>query len=521
LSAIEMDLIAAILDTGDMSPIFEGHFTEEHCLTNEGKALYQFIANYRVTTQGAGRIPTRATIEHRFDLEGFGLPEQGLVVPDVRALLHEVYIEWARKQLRELASETAEIAEDVDPLGELAALRQKLEVIETQLTPSEDGSFATHLDEIVEDYAAGALLPAGIPWPWPTMQEATNGLHRGEFYPIVGRPKARKTFVALEVCVNAMIKDHARVLVVTPEMPVKQMLLRATAFAAKLNYTDFKKGELSFEDEQLLAALAQRYAASATKEKGDVVFHAASGDEDEERDFAKASFVVTKGTNRGLSYIEAKVDQYKPDIVFIDSFYRLSGEGQKKSDADWKVVTSLSRGLKDMAMDRNVVVIGTHQMNRGADREIGSLANLALSDGVGQDADMVIRVITCKRIHTNDISALVILGARETSAEGVLINNVPCCDFSEIEPIISPRKIMDMLMEEEQQDVDEGEGEDKKNRHKKKKKQGSVGKTSSKAAPVGIGAGSNLGKKIKSGSLKRTAAAERFVPRPVRKPANE
>jgi replicative DNA helicase len=160
------------------------------------------------------------------------------------------------------------------------------------------------------------------------------------------------------------------------------------------------------------------------------------------------SLDIVQSTGKTVSWMVSQIEMHEPDIVVSDSFYRQAAE-DKRHDGDWRGITSVSRALKDAAMDTNVVMIGTHQMNRGAEEKVGTLSNMALADAVGQDADLIMRVVTGK-IEGHDRSALLVLGGREVPFDGIMINNKPCYDFTEIGEITDRRQVMELLGEQDE-----------------------------------------------------------------------
>ena len=479
ISAIELDLFAAMIDQGDLSPIHKGWITQEHLLTNHGQALYYFLKNYRSMTGGHGRVPSRKIVLERFGPAAAELPDS-VGNEDLEALAYETRLAKVRAELRALSENAAIVAEMADPVSELGSIRKQFDIITADISSSSDLTFGDALDDQIIGYDAGDLLPEGMPWLWPTLTEATKGLHKQEFIVLCGRPKSRKTFTALAVGAHAFTEYGARVLCISPEMPSKQMMLRWTATVACLRYAEFKNSGLDEDEEKRLFATAARYRsrhvpiAAQIDEEEHVVKGARAEDVPPG---TEPLFVVVKGTGQGLGFVASKVEEYRPDIVLVDSFYRLQSGDGKSHEADWKAVTTTSRGLKDLAMSEDVSILGTHQLNRDADKGIGSLANLALADAIGQDADLIGRVITARRARGNDKSGIVLLGARETAIQGVMINNVPCSDYSEIEEIKKLDKVLALLTEEEEQDGDENEGKAAKKMGVKKRSNGIQSKT--------------------------------------------
>lgn len=483
----------------DITPLNKGWIADDHFVTAQGSTILQFIKSYRQFSGGTGLIPPIQVIQARFPSFAKSLPTL-TGSENLEALSYEVRVQKVRADLTKLSMTAAQCATSVDPIAELGALRGAIDGITADFSSSTDLLLSDALNEQILAYDAGDILQDGLPWPWPTLDKATRGLHGSEFIVVCGRPKARKTFVALAVAAHAFRTSGARVLFVTPEMPPAQIMLRTTATVAALSYAEFKNAALEPEEEERLFNTAMQYARRNIEE--------APVQQTGEHEFAMGDavggksqplFVAVKGTGQGLGYVASKIEEYRPHIVVVDSFYRLDSGNRKAHDADWKNVTSISRGLKDLAMAENVCVIGTHQLNREADKGVGSLANLALADAIGQDADLIARVITAKRVRTPDRSAIFLLGGRETAIEGVMINNVPCSDFEEVEEITRRDKVLALLQEEEEQ----GEEDDNT-----KTKSASGGKY---IAPKARGIRSPTGDKGRTGAMAKAMSLVKKV----------
>lgn len=447
MSTIALEAIAGMIKLGDLGPIHRGEFRKEHCTDAGSETLFDFCSNYRHISYGQGHVPSMSVIKDRFP--HIALPETAEVV-DLPALIYEARLYKTKLLIQSLTDKLTSAIDAADPLDELRQVRTEFDEIMKGVASARDMDFHDVAFDILEDYSNKSILKRGIPWPWAALNDATQGLHAGEFYIISGRPKSRKTFVALYIAAYLMRYHKLRILFISPEMPARQVMLRFMAFLAEVHYSAFKKGELDPVEEQMLYdiigmfldEMAGTIGANFDSYNDEVSPAQAPG--------SQGCFVVTKATGQPVTFIEAKIKEHRPHIVIVDSFYRLGVTGSRSYDSDWKVITSVSRLLKDMAMEHEVVLIGTHQLNREADEKIGSLANLGYSDAIAQDCDMAIRVITAKR-KTGDKSALYVLGGRETECEGVIIHNEPCNNFGQIEPILpgTRKKLLAMLTEEE------------------------------------------------------------------------
>jgi len=448
---IELRLLAKMLHSGDFTPIMKGEITAESMTTEQGLVLFEFITTYRTSTDNVAGFPSLSVVRGRFTNSAIELtdPDPG---DTIEALVYETQMQKMRAKVQEIAVDLDNLAKSSESLTEpLIKKQNELRKMTDKLQRSQHVSLARGFDDVLADYDNGEIMVEGIPWPWPSMQKPTKGMQRGEFIIIAGRPKSRKTFTALMVGVHAMINSGARVLVFTPEMKRRMVLLRVVAFACQLRYTEFKDSSLDSIETMRLLEAARLYGRMPDETDAQYGFRLFSNLPGINPD-RPPSIDIVESTGRTVSWMESQIKLFSPDIVIADSFYRQVADGQKRNDTDHKAMSQLSRNMKDMAMTENVVLIGTHQLNREAENKVGSLSNLGYSDAFGQDMDLGFRVITGK-LNGTDVSALVVLGGREVPFDGILINNVPCCDFTEIAPITNKSMLTALLNQEDEQDA--------------------------------------------------------------------
>jgi replicative DNA helicase len=84
--------------------------------------------------------------------------------------------------------------------------------------------------------------------------------------------------------------------------------------------------------------------------------------------------------------VASQIERNKPDIVFVDYL------GLMSRGPDWQGMAVLTGELKQIAVEYGVPIVVASQLNRenGLGKEPPGAEALALSDAVGQDADMVI-----------------------------------------------------------------------------------------------------------------------------------
>lgn len=448
----ELVLLATMLDRGDYGPLTRGDVSRSNFLTADGKTIHDFVMTYRESTGGIARYPSYQIVKKRFANTGILLPEPDSNV-DLNALVYEVKLESTRATLREISTTCDALAESVDPVEGISEVMKTLQETQQGIMAAKHMSLSGDIISILEDYACGNILPQGIPWPWSSLNRPTHGIQRKELVIIGGRPKNRKTFIATFVAVHAYTHDNARILFLTPEMNPRQILLRAVATAAGVRYSEFKDTALSAAEEIRLAEVADTYGRveSESEQAHHFRLHQHLG-------LAPGQlppiFSVVQSTNKPVSWIQAQIRTYQPDIVVVDSLYRHQGDNMAKNSTETSRTAAVSRGLKEIAMEENVAVIATHQINREGDQKVGNLANLSLSDAIGQDLDLGFRAIT-GTLNGVDHTALVVLGAREVPFKGLLIRNIPCTDFSEVAVLDSDKIIHQLLSQERERDEKE------------------------------------------------------------------
>lgn len=448
---IELVLLATMADRGDFRPITGGTVNRENLLTVEAQTVYDFIVAYRQGTGGSAKYPALSVIKSRFATSGIPLPE-----PDkganLSSLVHEVHLQGVRARWRELSTTFDLMAQSPDPMDGLTDIMRSIRDTYRSTAGDRHLNLAKALPEITKDYREGNVLPNGIPWPWESLTAATRGAHRKEYTVFAGRPKSRKTFIALRACTHMLVESGLRVLVLSPEMPPRQMLLRIVASMAGIRYQEFKDGTLDPAEEELLLSVADVYGMLGNEDpqhhelRMREMFHVPVG-------HPVPSIDIVQSAGKSNLWIASQIEHYEPDVVFVDSLYRHGGDVSSKS-TETQRVASISRALKEMAMDYNVVLLTTHQINRDGDQKVGNLSNIALSDAVGQDLDVGLRVVT-GAIEGRDHSALVLIGARETKSRGILIHNEVYNDMSEVGALTNLKVVEHLLKQEDEADAEE------------------------------------------------------------------
>ena len=197
--------------------------------------------------------------------------------------------------------------------------------------------------------------------PFKTLDEATQGVHNGEFILIAARQGVGKTWLS-NILAHENLKEGLRVLYFTKEMPSRQVARRFDALAFSLPYPDLRRGSLDTHVEMRWGQNSQHIPLSG-------------------------SLFIVGEESGGVSQVAAKIERYKPHVVYIDGMYLM--EDDQRAKESWQRIGNISRDLKRLAKRVNLPIIATVQLNRAADNTKGDAANIAMGD-IAKDADVIL-----------------------------------------------------------------------------------------------------------------------------------
>ena len=157
------------------------------------------------------------------------------------------------------------------------------------------------------------------------------------------------------------------VLVVTMEMTIEQITRRIAAMHAGINPDFLRKGTLSNYAKRRLDTCISNLAGMER-------FRLFSG-----------------GLRKRTTDVELLIQEFRPDIVFIDGVYLMQPESRRSMQKIEKV-SEVFDNLKQMTLAHNVPVVVTTQFNRQAGKKgkDGSLENIAFTDAISTHSSLVI-----------------------------------------------------------------------------------------------------------------------------------
>lgn len=260
----------------------------------------------------------------------------------------------------------------------------------------------------------------GIKLGFPTFDNVTGGSKKGQLGILVGLPKNKKTWSLLFAAYNTWTAGE-RPLLISKEMSKEEMRDRLAWFDGKFSYPLFVRGQLDKrQEEKYFKALESR------KSREDFIISADDGDMDQ---------------GSGVSLVAAKIERYKPTIVFIDGAYLLNDD--RTGGDDWKSTRNVFRDLKRLARRKQIPVIGTTQPQRLKEKDGSPLRRRLSGEDIGgsytitQDCDWMVGV----RVATAEIIENYVIAIREGKS----------CDWQLLMDLETGRieEVQDKLAEEE------------------------------------------------------------------------
>lgn len=220
------------------------------------------------------------------------------------------------------------------------------------------------LDRIDATRGLGGMT--GIESGWPGMDEITGGYQDADIITVVARPALGKTYNLLKQAQHAHQSHGKSVLIVTTEMGIEQIARRYASLELGINPDALKHNMVDTYMERRIRTLHQGMLAN---------------------DRFK---IFSVGMHSKVNAIEALLQEFGPDILYIDGAYLLhpSVKGTMKRI---ERVGEVYDELKGLNLQVKIPFVVTMQFNRqaGKDGKDASLETIGFSDAVGMHSSLV------------------------------------------------------------------------------------------------------------------------------------
>ena len=280
--------------------------------------------------------------------------------------------------LRELIKAGGEIAtiayDDTNAEKAVDTAEQLIFSISQKKTPES----LTHVKEIVTD--TFSLIEKrynnrdeliGVSSGFYELDTLTAGFQASDLIIVAARPSMGKTALCLNIAQNVGIKKNTPVALFSLEMSKEQLVQRMLCSEAEIDSQRLRTGHMHAEDWEKLSI--------AMNSMGD------------------CPIFIDDSPGLSITDIRAKcrrlcMSQKDLGLVIIDYLQLMEGTGLKRTDRVHEI-SSISRGLKNLARELKVPIVALSQLSRAVESRQNKrpmLSDLRESGSIEQDADVVI-----------------------------------------------------------------------------------------------------------------------------------
>jgi replicative DNA helicase len=364
----------------EQSRVALAEITTDLLVTNEEKELFRFLKSY---VQRHHSFPKIATLRKRF---GY--------LSDMRAEeVHTYYMDEVFKRalynsIRDPYASLGELFQGANT--DIAAVISKIEELSYvcrrfsgKLNGSGVDDSVFLLDKVLEEFEDSILNHGlkGVPTGWGPVDAVTGGYKEDDLVFWIGRPSRGKSFLLLKQAYEAWMAGY-KVLWISMEMGGLQSMRRMVGIHSRVNPNLIRSGEVS-----TMSVGSLRNVINEMKEKTPL-------------------YMVTANFDRTVNQVNAYIEQFLPDAVYIDAAYLLTPEKKRTgSGSRRETIADVVEELKKTTSDAKRPLVCTVQFNRQADQakrsvnrspsvRINPIAHLSLdkigeTDVIGQAGSVI------------------------------------------------------------------------------------------------------------------------------------
>jgi replicative DNA helicase len=325
----EHRLVSKVIRDREITPALQRGITDVWFLDDENKRVWAFVRKHYAEYS---EVPTAVTVKDHYP------NYKVLDVQDNIEYLLDTMVEFRRRMLTRQGLENAvEQLQENDHESALLAMEATITKV------NEQGVLGTHEIDLTknteERYKEYQSLQnsefLGIPTGFAKIDEATAGLQGGQLVTIIAPPKTGKSQIALKMAIN--IHRQGKIpMFQSFEMNNHEQQQRHDAMRANISHGRLRRGKL-------LPAEEARYIDILNEMEKEQSFH-----------------IVDAVNGITVSALAAKIEQAKPDIVFVDGVYLMLDEITGEMNTP-QAITNVTRALKRLAQKIDKPIIITTQ----------------------------------------------------------------------------------------------------------------------------------------------------------------
>lgn len=340
-------------------------------LTTEGQAVDQLtVVQY---LKGAGTLERAGGLVYVA-----GLTMQVNSAANLDSHSRIVLQQYMRRVMIEACTKAQQRAYDegLDPLDVLGELQANFMRLYSLIDQRPAQTVADHFDAVFEKLAADVLNPGmtGVPTGLTPLNDATGGWQPGDLVVIAARPAMGKTAVMLAEAREASLEHDKHTAIFSLEMPTAQLVQRLISSEVEgYSNSQLRRGDIDggLEEVATIKDKAQRLKTLGHR------LH------------------IDDTPGLSIQQLRAKCARLHSEhglgLVMVDYIQLMKGDQKARGNREQEI-SSISRGLKELAKELNVPVIALSQLSREVEKRPSrrpQLSDLRESGAIEQDADII------------------------------------------------------------------------------------------------------------------------------------
>ena len=325
----EHRLVSKIIRDRDLVPALERGVQESWFLDDDNKKVWLFIRKHYADYS---EVPTGTTVKDHY-------PNYKIFdVEDSIEYLLDTIVDFRRRLLTRQGLENAvEQLQDNDHNAALLAMEQTISKVNEQgVLGTHEVDLSKNTEQRYKDYQALQNQTfLGIPTGFEKIDEATAGLQGGQLITIIAPPKTGKSQIALQMAINTHTLGKVPMFQ-SFEMNNHEQQQRHDAMRAHISHGRYRRGKLLPPEESRLIDMLNEMEKEHP-------FH-----------------LVDAVNGITVSALSAKIEQTKPDIVFVDGVYLMLDEITGEMNTP-QAITNITRAMKRLAQRINKPIVITTQ----------------------------------------------------------------------------------------------------------------------------------------------------------------
>ena len=363
MADIEGRLISRVLKDRVYRPVLDAQISEDWFKDDEHRAVFAYIGRHY---RQHGEVPS---VDHTtVDFPNYRLAK---VEDSLEPLVEQLQDRRNYGRMVETLQDAGELIDqgrdwrsaiDLVLNGASQIIQESSKLVDVDLTKT----WEDRLDKYDERAANGGKL-LGIPTGFKTVDLATSGWQRKQLCTIIATPKVGKSTLAMRMALNAWLEGF-KVLFISFEMSNDEQEARHDAMIAGIPHTHYMRGTL---DRNQYALLERALAGTDGKQ----------------------AFILSADINSvtTVSGVAGKIEQHKPDVVFVDGIYLMRDElGEPEGSP--QALTNITRNMKRLAQRANLPIIASTQalLSKVSKRKGVQADSIGYSSSFAQDSDVIL-----------------------------------------------------------------------------------------------------------------------------------